>query len=179
MREHPIDVIVDKFQEAVVHVLEHRSGAELLLEAVDSADALRQLGCGKGNETDMVSACIGLKGHGMRCGLTVIAQIATTKTLAPLANCELDWMGELANLLLGSMKNNLIAYGVNPVLGLPSTTAGLDLKFLTDVADSVVVSAITAAGTVVVALNFEVGSTEIWEFDRRLAPADEGVVCYF
>jgi len=179
MREHPIDVIVDKFQEAVVHVLEHRSGGELILEAVDAADALRQLGYGQGNEAEMVSACTGLEGHGMRCALTVIARISTTKTLAPLATNELDWMGELANLLLGSMKNKLIAYGMNPVLGLPSTTAGLDLKFLTDVSDHVVVLAITTAGPVVVALNFELGPAEIWEFDRRLAPADQGVVCYF
>lgn len=180
MREHPRDVIVDKFQEAVVHILEHHSGSELKLEATDSSDALQRLGYRRGSEAEVVSARVSLHGENLQSTLTVLATTRTTITLArEMVTCAVDWIGELANLLLGSMKNNMVAYGINPVLGLPSSIAGLDLHFITDVSDHVVVAAETHAGPVIVALNFDIGAAETWEFDPQLAPADEGVVCLF
>lgn len=179
MKEHPKDVMVDKFQEAVVHVLEQRSGGELRLESIDAATVVQQFGVANGRD-EVFSSYIELRGPELRSSLTVLTAADTASQLAPTAcNSLVDAIGELGNLLMGSIKNSLVAYRMNPSLGIPSSKNGPDMRFVSDLSDYVVVAADTIAGTVCVALNFDISSANSWEFDPRLAAADEGVVCFF
>jgi len=180
MKEHPKDVIADQSQEAIMHVLEHHSDGDVKIEAVDPADALRQLGYGSGTDLETVSSSISVKGTELCCSLTLLASSETIMNLAPpMVTCPVDWSAELANLILGAMKNKLGAYGVNPVLGPPTAKLGPDLQFVTETGDQVIVSAVVTGGVVIVALTFEIVSEGMWTYDARLSAAEEGVVCLF
>jgi CheY-specific phosphatase CheX len=46
-----------------------------------------------------------------------------------------DWIGELANQLLGRLKSRLLAHGVTIQLGTPTTVSGLELRVRSCAAD--------------------------------------------
>ncbi|HEY3497078.1 MAG TPA: chemotaxis protein CheX [Polyangiaceae bacterium] len=83
---------------------------------------------------DDMGASIGFAGPELRGALVLIStrklvRLALPREVQDRSSDEqlADWMGELANQLLGRIKNKLIAYGVNLAMGTPAVMLGLDL----------------------------------------------------
>jgi hypothetical protein len=79
-------------------------------------------------DEEVVIASIGFAAHGARGGLVLFATRASAVAARPsgiegadeVVDC--DVIGELANMLLGSLKNQLLHRGVVLMLGTPMTT---------------------------------------------------------
>jgi CheY-specific phosphatase CheX len=84
---------------------------------------------------DDISASIGFAGPAFRGALVLIStrrlvQFALPREIHDRESDEhvADWMGELANQLLGRVKNKLHGYGVSFAMGTPTVMLGMDLS---------------------------------------------------
>jgi CheY-specific phosphatase CheX len=82
---------------------------------------------------DGVLAVIGFGGRSFRGSLIVSANRGLLERSCPVpcaGNDEQlqDWLGEIANQLLGRLKAQLLAHGIVIELGTPATVAGLELR---------------------------------------------------
>ena len=78
---------------------------------------------------DMV-AVIGFSGDGFGGSLGFAAEHAFVNAIFGESDTFLSdsWLGEIANLLLGRLKNSLLAYGVEYRLAIPMVLHGLQLR---------------------------------------------------
>lgn len=78
-----------------------------------------------------VLGAVGFYGEQLCGNLAISAPMNLVQRTFPLQTQQLDdwldWMGEVANQLLGRLKNQLIPYGVVLESGLPITASGVDL----------------------------------------------------
>jgi hypothetical protein len=78
-------------------------------------------------------AIIGLGGVQLRGSLVLSIPSSLLRKSHPVGSTELedllDWLGELSNLLLGRVKNRLLAYDVTVELSSPVTISASDLRF--------------------------------------------------
>lgn len=84
---------------------------------------------------DDISASIGFAGPALRGALVLIStrrlvEVALPPEVRDRHSDEqlADWMGELANQLLGRVKNKLLNYGVSLAMGTPTVVLGNDLS---------------------------------------------------
>jgi CheY-specific phosphatase CheX len=83
-------------------------------------------------------AIIGFGGDQLRGSLVLSANHGLLETSCPArtvgrsdathAEILQDWVGELANQLLGRLKSQLLAHGIAIQLGTPTTVSGLELR---------------------------------------------------
>jgi len=81
-----------------------------------------------------VAACIGFAHPSLKGSLTAYlpaAVLAKTLPISAAGACPEvlhDWAGEIANQLLGRMKNTFFAYGVDWAMGMPTIIVGTDYE---------------------------------------------------
>jgi CheY-specific phosphatase CheX len=78
-----------------------------------------------------VAGIIGFSGGELRGSVLIAAPEATLLACSCLGGvdvCTLDWVGEIANQLLGRIKSGLARYGVSIQLATPVAVRGVDLQ---------------------------------------------------
>jgi CheY-specific phosphatase CheX len=130
-------------------------------------------------ETDevMLSGVMGFVGDSVRGTCLLAAPQATIEAAAPRSAVARDWVGELANQLVGRLKVKLMARGATIALSTPVVLKGVKLSPLprTDVAPVVFES---RSGRVLVWLEVEIENDFQLGEQRQLA-ASEGELLVF
>jgi len=82
-----------------------------------------------GSSAMRMMAVIGFSGRHMHGSLALAAGEEVVRRSMPCAEgCVNDWLGELANQLLGRVKNQLCRYGMDLNLAVPMVLRGLQLS---------------------------------------------------
>ena len=130
-------------------------------------------------ETDevMLSGVMGFVGDSVRGTCVLAAPQATVEAAAPKNAAARDWVGELANQLVGRLKAKLMARGATIALSTPVVLKGVRLSPMprTDVAPVVFES---RTGRVLVWLEVEIENDFQLGEQRQLA-ANEGELLVF
>lgn len=83
---------------------------------------------------EAMAACIGFSGDGVRGALVFVAPASLFRDTYPVVGADLsdrdlaDWAGEIANQLLGRLKNRLVARGLDFRLSMPAVLSGRELN---------------------------------------------------
>lgn len=129
---------------------------------------------------EMISSSIGLGSDDLRCSVGLLAHVSTVQAICRIdVDNPTDWMGELANQLLGRMKNRLAEYGIDARMGMPVSVQGLQMGFTAPSANQTTVSADTSAGRIIAVLHLEVGPNAMWKHNPQKLHVDEGSFCLF
>lgn len=134
------------------------------------------LGWGESDEV-MFSGVMGFVGDSVRGTCLLAAPQGTVEAAAPRSAAARDWVGELANQLVGRLKAKLMARGATIALSTPVVLRGVRLSPLprTDVAPVVFES---TAGKVLVWLEVEIeDGFQLGE--ERALKASEGELLVF
>jgi CheY-specific phosphatase CheX len=134
------------------------------------------LGWGESDEV-MFSVVMGFVGDSVRGTCLLAAPQGTVEAAAPQSAAARDWVGELANQLVGRLKAKLMARGATIALSTPVVLRGVKLSPLprTDVAPVVFES---TAGKVLVWLEVEIeDGFQLGE--ERALKASEGELLVF
>ena len=134
------------------------------------------LGWGESDEV-MFSGVMGFVGDSVRGTCLLAAPQGTVEAAAPRSAAARDWVGELANQLVGRLKAKLMARGATIALSTPVVLRGVKLSPLprTDVAPVVFES---TAGKVLVWLEVEIeDGFQLGE--ERALKASEGELLVF
>lgn len=110
-----------EFQCAVRTIIQHFSESERapepeLLSRENGTTLLEQLQA----STDVLKSEIDLSGDEQRFSATIFASRSSMRALGDSSNL-LDWIGELANMVMGGLKNRLTAYGMDCKISLPTS----------------------------------------------------------
>jgi CheY-specific phosphatase CheX len=108
-------------------------GATSLLRAFGTEVRYDPAGDSARPPADGMLAVIGFGGRSFRGSLVVSASPGLLVRSCPVACAgnelqQQDWLGELANQLLGRLKAQLLGHGIAIELGTPTTVAGLELR---------------------------------------------------
>ncbi len=131
-------------------------------------------------EETLHCSSIGLAGDEFKLSVVILAKSETIAPLCPIANASTaDWIGELANQLVGRLKNALVDYGHTGQLSLPVifSGSGLSLWDKTDCPMTFIVQ--TEAGRIIVRLEAEVDPSSVWVLTEADEAAAEGSMCLF
>ncbi len=90
-----------------------------------------------------------------------------------------DWIGELANQLVGRLKNALIEFGHSGQLSLPVTLSGSGLSLWHKTECPMTFFINTEAGRVILRLEAEVDADSVWAPSECVSTAAEGSMCLF
>jgi CheY-specific phosphatase CheX len=125
----------------------------------------------------MYSGVMGFVGDGVRGTCLLAARSATVLAAAPPDARPRDWVGELANQLVGRLKSKLLARNVSIAMTTPVVLSGVRIEPLprTHVEPAVFD---TATGKVLVWLEVEVDRAFALETERPIA-ATEGDLLVF
>lgn len=178
MKRHAKDVIVEELYRVVGDVLRYHSKSEIEIEARPGTIVSEAFdGC---EHEELLSASIALEGREVSASLSLFGKSCSIQALsAHRVTCPEDWVGELSNLLMGALKNQLSEYNVSARLGLPVCVGGIRLQFISRYAYEESVKVTTNCGVVVVQLHFTVTKKAQWEHHKDLAALDEGEMCFF
>lgn len=106
-----------------------------------------------------ITAIIGIAGETVSGSVALCSSAECLTGLARLGNTNMpeDWLGELANQLVGRFKRRIAPHGVNFALGTPTVVAGERLR---------VAIGRARQRSIVTRLEASIGRVEIWlEFD--------------
>lgn len=178
MKKNAKDVIVEELRKVVCDVLRYHSKSEIELESSHGTIVAEAF---DGSEfEELLSSSIALEGREISASLTLFGKSCSIQALSShKVTCAEDWVGELANLLMGALKNRLSEYNINARLGLPVCVGGIRLQFISRYSNEESVKVTTQYGVVVVQLHFTVAGNARWERDKEMAAIEEGGMCFF
>lgn len=118
---------------------------------------------------DMV-AVIGFSGDGFGGSLCFAAEQSFVTSIFGESDTLLSdsWLGEIANLLLGRLKNALLAYGVEYRLAIPMVLHGLQLRVRVDEGNLIQFQFKSESGHSCIWVDTN------WDLDRELSVVDVG-----
>ena len=125
----------------------------------------------------MYSGVMGFVGESLRGTCLLAARSATVLAAAPPDARPRDWVGELANQLVGRLKSKLLARNVSIAMTTPVVLSGVRIEPLPRTSIEPAVFD-TATGKVLVWLEVEVDSAFRLETERPI-PATEGDLLVF
>lgn len=173
------EIIVEQFQAVAKELFSYHARSEVTIKPIDAEVASKKLFEESDENLEMYSSSIGLEGDDLSCTIALLSYADTIQSLciADITSAR-DWIGELSNLLMGALKNNLSEYNVQSRLGLPVSVRGLKLDFITRKdTDKTAVAITTEVGSTIAVLHFEIPRGVQWEYDPSLKAADD--VCLF
>jgi CheY-specific phosphatase CheX len=102
-----------------------------------------------------ITAIIGIAGETVAGSVALCSSAECLEGLAKLGNTNMpeDWLGELANQLVGRFKRRIAPHGVNFALGTPTVVVGERLR---------VAIGRARQRSIVVRLEASIGRVEIW-----------------
>ena len=131
-------------------------------------------------EETLLCSSIGLAGDQFKLSVVILATSQTIAPLCPMSGASTaDWIGELANQLVGRLKNALIEYGHSGQLSLPSTLSGSGLSLWNKTDSPMTYFIETAAGRIILRLEAEVNASSEWTLSECTSAAAEGSMCFF
>ncbi len=131
-------------------------------------------------EETMHCSSIGLAGDEFKLSIVILASSGTIAPMCPIPGASTaDWIGELANQLVGRLKNALIEYGHSGQLSLPVTLSGSGLSLWNKTECPVTYFIHTKGGRVILRLEAEVNPDSVWELCDSPSAAAEGSMCLF
>lgn len=174
MPDSPFQIIETELVKCVKSLLSYYSSVpedEIVVAPSSLADI---------SQKTMLCSSIGLAGDEFKLSIVILASSATIQPLCPLPNpSTADWIGELANQLIGRMKNALITYGHSGQITLPVTVSGAGMTLYDETAHPATFCAHTAAGDLLVRLEALVDLQSVWEPTEDTSTAEEGSMCLF
>lgn len=177
MKKQAKDVIIKELRNVVGEVLRYHSKSEI--ELIASSGTIVAEAFEDSEHQHLLSASIALEGREVSASLTLFGKSSSIQSLsAHEVTCPEDWVGELANLLMGAIKNRLSEYNVSARLGLPVCVGGIRLQFISRYAHEESIKVITNCGVVVVQLHFTVAKNAKWERQEDMAALAEGGMCF-
>lgn len=176
--DNAAEVIVGEFHTVVEQILRLHSDMDLQVEPIQCGTGSSSLKADQ--EVEILCSSISLEGEDMSCSLALFGRAELIQALSKTgASCAADWIGELANLLMGALKNRLSEYGLRTRLGLPVCVQGMKLEFISRHSAQDAVAVHTDSGSVAVELHFSVDPNTQWQRDPELAAVEEGGMCLF
>lgn len=131
-------------------------------------------------EETMHCSSIGLAGDAFKLSIVILAASRTIAPMCPIPGASTaDWIGELANQLVGRLKNALIEYGHSGQLSLPVTVSGSGLSLWDKTLCPMTFFIHTQAGRVILRLEAEVQPASVWTASECASAAAEGSMCLF
>jgi len=117
----PRQVLVEALQEHTVNLL---SGYEVTLEPTQDAEGWMELIATIGFSSGMIQGALGIA-----CTEQVLRASNPSAGMMELTHSMLsDWLGELANQLLGRIKREMLNYDVEILLATPVVLRGIKLQ---------------------------------------------------
>lgn len=168
------EVILDEFRDVVRDVFEFQSQAPIIITPSLVSSIAGQMG----DSEETLTSLITIDSANVECDLMLIGNPNVIKRLCPFEVQDAkDWIGELANLVAGGLRNNFCNYRVDCQLGLPSSVRYAE--WLSNDFDWEVLSLETQRGTIIATLHFDVEPESEWQYDPRNSAEDEGSICLF
>lgn len=131
-------------------------------------------------EETLHCSSIGLAGDEFKLSIVILAASHTIAPMCPIPGASTaDWIGELANQLVGRLKNALIEYGHSGQLSLPVTLSGSGLSLWDKTLCPMTFFIHTQAGRVILRLEAEVQPESVWTPSECASAAAEGSMCFF
>lgn len=156
------DVLARLVTEAVAKVFDAYG---TMVEQSDVADT--------GSE---IVAVIGYASNDMRGGLAIGISAKLAKATMPTANVPIyDWVGELANQILGRVRNRLLAYQVDIQIATPVVLHGLGVHVAPPGQKTAAVATYSAGDEQIVVLT-ETRFEEGYEFPEPQAEEASGIM---
>ena len=180
MGQNARDVILDEFANVVDDMFSRHADLKFTTAIADPNETAEKIRSEIGFGSEMLTAAIGLEGSGVRCTLSLLGGSSTISRLgSSLITDQQDWIGEIANLLMGALKNNLSEYNVSTRIGLPVSVRGdrIELVNMPNEKSAFIVN--MEFGTVLVVLHYGLDVDAEWEHDPNMLAASEGEVCLF
>lgn len=136
---------------------------------------------GEAAETEeMVSSFIGLGADQFKSSVGLLTTVKTSLALCDsFEACPADWTGELANQLMGRVKNQLSEYEVDASLSLPMSVRGIAMGFRFSKPHQKFFGVDTDQGRVICVLSVEIDPSIEWTQVADLKSASEGSLCLF
>ena len=123
--------VVDEFRSIAIEQLE-ASAVALFADYGQTLQVLESAEEPKRQLSMSLGAAIGFTSAHVRGVLAIAVDEQLASAMHPLTGSDsassTDWIGELANQLLGRLKNKLLAYGVELALSTPVVVQGTDLR---------------------------------------------------
>ena len=177
--DQALDVLDREFSAVIPQVLEYQAQSKVEVCRLELTDAADRLKSGE-EDTSLLSSSIRLDGDELSSELFVAGPPDSIKAFSPfpISGAE-DWIGGLANLLMGSLKNSLSGYQVECCLGLPKLSAGLELPAAGEFSQMAFGVRTESSDWIVVGLEYSLNPVASWQFDPQDAAAADGEVCFF
>lgn len=132
------------------------------------------------NDDSLECSSISLTGEEFRLSIVLVAATATVTKLCPIKGASAaDWIGEMANQLVGRLKNALIDYGHAGRLSLPVTLSCSSIRFWNETECPLHFIVRTSSGPLVLRLEAEIKPDSVWVFNEDTCAAAEGSMCLF
>ncbi len=180
--DQALDVLDREFSAVVQQVLGYQTQASVEVCKLASIEVEERLNVGDNDDVNatLLNSFIRLDGDELCSELFVTGSPASVKEFCPfpISGAE-DWIGELANLLMGSLKNSLSGYRVECCLGLPELSTGLKLPADSSFQQMIFGVRTDTSGWLIVGLEYTLNPIGSWQFDPQVAAADDGDVCLF
>jgi chemotaxis protein CheX len=165
MEEDPIQVLKDITTESTKAVFD-AYGVELLQEDGDVNDA-------------SLMSVIGFTGADLRGTLVLAGEIGPFLAARTSDDLEVkDWAGEMANQLLGRIKNKMISYGAEVNMSTPLTVRGIQLNFGTSNESVMSLRFRAPSGCIKVCMDADLARGIKWEKTEEECP-EEGDMMLF
>lgn len=168
-------IVLEEFYEVVGAKLNSFSESYVHLEPSDPRSIVETFRQSVPHEQDTISATIRLTGQAIRCQLSVFVPISLVFRFSTVqVTNTTDWVGELANLMLGALKNRFSEFRVHSRMGLPISEHGIQPEFVETQGDVVAVTAKIRNDLLATVLDYHVTDGVRWERDPALATPAEG-----
>ncbi len=164
---NPNDIVVDELRQSLAGLVEHYTGVcpSISDEPITGVEPTHAAAVGFGDED-------------MRGSVTLLTDATDAQQLSASDNSEInDWVGELANQLVGRLKNRIAEYGHLLNMGLPVAMQGDDL---TVTGNDVRFLHMKWSGVyLLVAFKLVITDGLVLERDPEASAAEEGSLCLF
>ena len=173
MKRNADEALSNEFRRVVKEVFEFHSESDVVIEPIALDEATRQLTQDAAQDETLISSAASLDGEDLICSVALLGRGNTIASLAPIEiSCFRDWGGELANLLVGALRNHLAAYNVDAQVGIPVSVRGLQLQFIAQPETRDVVALRIGADTVVVVLQHTLAADVQWDYDETVSKSN-------
>ena len=179
MKSSATDIVIQEFEAATKETFEYHSPDDVEFESIGVEVASDYLNSQVDPDAEMFSSSIGLDGDELSSSIALLGAADTIQAACRVnIDSPRDWIGELANLLMGALKTKLTEYRVESRLGLPVSVRGKQLDFITtDAIERVAQCVRTPKGIIIVVLHFAVKRGVEWERAAEKQATDD--VCLF
>ena len=172
------EILLSEFHRVVERKLRHHSDVQVA--PADPQEIMDEFCRAITNEEDAVSALMRINGEVFSCTMAIFTSVAMVFSVsaAQVTNAT-DWVGELANVLMGALKNRLSEFHVGCRLALPVAERGLQRRFTACQGDQAAIAVRLDTEVLVIVLDYCLDPQFPLVRDPSLATPEDGEICLF